>query len=97
MPNFKEIVRPIEGLLSPKGQSEWTPECTAALNTILRCIEERLTLATADPYAPMQVYISVGQDTGLAIITQQKGEDTRVIAMVSRSLTGYEMKRTALE
>jgi hypothetical protein len=70
VPNFKEIVRPIEGLLSPKGQGEWTPECTAALNTILRCIEERLTLATADPYAPMQVYISVGQDTGLAIITQ---------------------------
>ena len=82
-------------LLSPKGPGEWTPECTASLNTILRCIEERLTLATADPYGPMQVYVSVGQETGLAIITQEKLGDTRVIAMVSRSLMGYEVKRTA--
>jgi hypothetical protein len=60
VPNFKELIRPIENLLSPKGTGAWTEECTAALNTILRCIEKRLTLATADPYAPMEVYVSVG-------------------------------------
>jgi hypothetical protein len=68
-----------------------------ALNKILRCIEQRLTLATADPYAPMDVYVSVGTDTGLAMLTQTMGKETRVIALVSRSLTPFEQKRSGLE
>jgi hypothetical protein len=63
------LVEPIEQLLSPKGPGVWDEQCTTALNKILRCIEERLTLATADPYAPMDVYVSVGKDTGLAMLT----------------------------
>jgi hypothetical protein len=69
IPNFKERVKPIEELLSPKGPGAWTKQCTQALNDMLRTIEQRLTLATADPYAPMEVYISVGPETGLAVIT----------------------------
>ena len=69
IPNFKERIQPIEQLLSPKGPGIWTEECTNALNEILRCIELRLTLAVANPYSPMELYISVGQETGLAIIT----------------------------
>jgi RNase H-like domain found in reverse transcriptase len=64
---------------------------------VLRCIEQRLTLATADPYGPMDVYVSVGSESGLAMITQRVGGEVRVIALVSRSLTSFEKKRTGLE
>jgi hypothetical protein len=97
VPNFKTLVEPIEKLLSPKGPGVWTEECTLALNKILRCIEQRLTLATADPYAPMDVYVSVGDESGLAMLTQLAGNEVRVIALVSRSLTSFEQKRTGLE
>lgn len=39
VPGFKERVRPLEALLSPKSAGEWTQECTAALNDILRVVE----------------------------------------------------------
>lgn len=98
MPDFKEKIRPIEALLSPKGPGEWTAECTAALNDILRVVEQRITLAMADPYGPMDVFVSVGTDTGLAIITQHDpGGATRVVALISRGLTAYEKNRPPLE
>jgi hypothetical protein len=98
IPNFKERIQPIEQLLSPKGHGTWTEECTNALNDILRCIEQRLSLAVADPYEPMELYISIGPETGLVVISQKDShQDTRVIAMISRSLTSFEKKRTLLE
>jgi hypothetical protein len=69
IPNFKQRIHPIEQLLSPKGHGTWTEECTTALNDILRCIESRLALAVADPYAPMELYTSIGPETGLVVIT----------------------------
>ena len=90
-------MEPIEKLLSPKGPGVWTEECTLALNKVLRCIEQRLTLATADPYAPMDVYVSVGDESGLAMLTQRLGGEVRVVALVSRTLTAFEQKRTGLE
>lgn len=98
IPNFKEHVRPLEALLSPKGEGVWTQECTEALNRMLRTIERRLTLAIADPYAPMQLYVSVGPATGMVIITQQQPDgEARVVALVSRALTAYEGGRPPLE
>lgn len=69
VPDFKRLVGPIEKLLSPKGPGVWTEDCTCALNDILRRIEARLTIATADPYAPMSVYVAAGGESGLAMIT----------------------------
>jgi hypothetical protein len=91
IPDFKAKVRPIEALLSPKGVGEWTQECTEALNTLLRDVERRLTLAVANPYAPIQAYASLGAEAGMVVLTQQQRDgDVRVVAMVSRSLTAYE-------
>ena len=50
MPHYKELVRPIEALLSPKGEGKWTIECTEALNKVLRVVEQRLEITIADPY-----------------------------------------------
>lgn len=98
IPDFKDKVRPLETLLSPKGEGVWTQECTDALNQMLRTVERRLTLAIADPYAPMHVYVSTSPTTGMVMITQvlDLGE-TRVVALVSRSLTAYEAGRPPLE
>lgn len=44
VPRYKELVAPIERLLSPKGSGEWTAECTSALNELLRVIGDRISL-----------------------------------------------------
>lgn len=65
---------------------------------MLRAIEHRLTLTIANPYAPMQVYVSTGPATGMVMITQTlEHETTHVVALVSRSLTAYEASRPPLE
>ena len=84
--------------MSPKSTGEWTMECTEGLNKVLRVIEKRLTLAVADPHKPMEIGVSVGAETGMAVITQAQSDGkVRVIALVSRSLTIYEKKRPPLE
>jgi hypothetical protein len=70
VPNFKSLVKPIEKLLSPKSEGLWTEECTAALNAILRLVEKRLTLTLANPREPMQVYVALGDTSGMVVITQ---------------------------
>jgi hypothetical protein len=91
IPGFKEKVRPIEALLSPRSEGEWTQECTTALNALLRDVEKRLTLAIANPHAPFQAYASLGEEAGMVVLTQpQACGAVRVVALVSRSLTNYE-------
>lgn len=41
-----------------------------ALNELLRDVEKRLTLAIANPHAPLQAYASLGEDTGMVVLTQ---------------------------
>ncbi len=53
IPDFKSKVKPLELLLSPKREGVWTQECTDALNMMLRTMEQRLTLAIANPYTPL--------------------------------------------
>jgi hypothetical protein len=69
IPNFKERIKPIEALLSPKSPGVWTKSCTEALNELLRIIECRFTLAIANPHEPLAVDVAVSPDTGLAMIT----------------------------
>jgi hypothetical protein len=38
IPDFKDKVKPLEALLSPKGEGVWTQECTEALNEMLRAV-----------------------------------------------------------
>jgi hypothetical protein len=52
--NYKELVSPIEKLLSPKSGGEWSEECTDALNQALREIEKRLAVWIADPDLPLK-------------------------------------------
>ena len=61
-------------------------------------IERRLTLAIADPHAPLQMYVATSEETGMAVMTQHKADgEVRVVALVSRSLTPYEAGRPDLE
>ena len=70
IPDFKRKVRLLEALMSPKSGGVWTQECTQALNEVLRVIKQRLTLAIADPLAPIQMYVATGPETGMAVMSQ---------------------------
>ena len=69
IPDFKAKVRPIEALLSPSSEGVWTERCTEALNGLLRDIERRLTLAIAEPETPLDVFVSLGPEAGMAVLT----------------------------
>ena len=69
VPNYKEEVKPLEELLSPKSGGVWSATCTAALNQVLRLIEARATLAIAKPHDPTQVYVYLSEKTGMAMLT----------------------------
>lgn len=68
VPDYKALVRPMEALLSPKSGGIWGPECTAALNRVLRVIERRLVLAIADPEIPVEVFVDVRSGVGMAML-----------------------------
>lgn len=97
VPNYKELVKPMEALLSPKSGGDWTGACTEALNRVLRVIEQRLTLAIANPDEPIHVFVDVGAGVGMGMLAQDLGGDRRAVALVSRSLTAYEAGRPPLE
>ncbi len=98
IPNYKQKVAPIEALLSPSGPGEWTEECTAALNLLLRDVERRLTLTVARPKDPVELHVSLGPTSGMvALFQRREGGDARVVGLVSRMLTPYELSRPPLE
>ena len=71
IPDYKRKVRPIEALLSPSGPGQWTPECTLALNGLLRDVEKRLALVIAKPSKPVEVHVSLGPESGMAVLSQR--------------------------
>lgn len=98
IPDYKRKVRPIEALLSPSSSGEWTMECTLALNSLLRDVERRLTLTIAKPCEPVEIHVALGPESGMVVLSQrQDDDDVRVVGLVSRMLTMYEMSRPPLE
>ena len=70
MPEFKKLVAPLEGLLSPASDGRWTQECTDACNALVRVIFGRIALHSADPRAPLIVYPSVQGAVGFVAVVQ---------------------------
>lgn len=60
VPRFKELVAPLEALLSPKGGGCWTEACTEAANRLVQVIFSQIQLHQADPYGVLHLYPSFG-------------------------------------
>ena len=98
IPDYKKKVAPIEALLSPSGPGAWTAECSAALNLLLRDVEPRLTLTIARPRDRVELHVSLGPTSGMVVLFQRReGGEVRVVGLVSRMLTAYELSRPPLE
>jgi hypothetical protein len=93
VPDYKRLVRPIEALLGARDDARWTAECTEALNEIARVVFQRLTLAIPDAHAPLEVHVSVGEETGGVVMVQ----GGRAISLLGRRLTKTERKRCDFE
>ncbi len=69
VPEFKQLVAPLEALLSPASDGLWTQECTQACNNLVQVIFSRITLHSADPYKPLVCYPSVQGEVGFVALT----------------------------
>ena len=63
----------------------------------MQVIFGRITLHSADPYAPLNVYPSVGEQVGFVALTQQVEGEEKPVAFMSRYLTKTEQKWGQLE
>lgn len=97
VPEFKELIRPIEALLSPQSEGVWTAECTAACNKLVQVIFGRITLTSADPHKMIYAYPSLGEHVGFLALTQSVRGVERPVAFLSRYLTKTEQKWGELE
>ncbi len=88
---------PLEALLSPASDGRWTEECTQACNDLVKVIFGRITLHSADPYAPLTCYPSVQEDVGFIALTQEVQGEERPVAFLSRYLSKTESKWGAVE
>ena len=86
--HYKERMKPIEALLSQRGNVRWTEECTAALNDLLQCIYAHIRLVPAGPYGSLVMYPS--EHDGMRFIAcLQNGAP---VAFVSHHLSKMELK-----
>ena len=59
VPEYKQLVAPVEKLLSPAGEGRWTQECTDACNRLVAVIFRHITLHSTDPSLPLRCYPQV--------------------------------------
>lgn len=97
VPEFKQLISPLEALLSPANEGRWTAECTEACNKLVQVIFGRITLHSADPHQPLNVYPSVGEHVGFVALTQHVGGAEKPVAFLSRYMTKTELKWGELE
>ena len=97
VPEFKQLVAPIEKLLRPGSDGTWTQECTGSANKLVKVIFSKITLFQGDPCQPLHVYPSLGQGVGFVAVTQMQQGEERPVACLSRQLSKSEMKWGALE
>jgi hypothetical protein len=70
VPEFKELITPLEKILSPSHDGVWSEECTTSVNKLLKIIFGRITLHSAHPYRPLTIYPSTCETVGFLAATQ---------------------------
>lgn len=97
VPNFATRTEPLTRMLRKKEAFCWTEEANEAFNDLKGCLVEAPILSCPDFTVPFQVQTDAsGYGLG-AVLYQLIGEEERVIAFASRSLTSSERKFTATE
>ena len=96
VPQFKQLISPLEKILSPSQDGTWSEECTKSVNSLLKIIFGRITLHSAHPYHPLTVYPSACEGVGFLAATQLLQEEVPV-AFLSRRQTATERKWSQLE
>jgi hypothetical protein len=97
VPEFKQLMAPLEKLLAPSNDGKWTAECTEACNRLVQVIFGRITLHSADPTQPLMAYPSVQDNIGFLAITQLIAATEKPVAFLSRYMTKTEQSWGALE
>lgn len=70
VPEFKQLISPLEKILNPQHDGTWGEECTEAVNQLLKIIFGKITLHSAHPYRPVTVYPSAYDGVGFLAATQ---------------------------
>lgn len=98
--NFSSIAAPLNNLLKGKlrkGKITWNNEAEQAFNSLKLALTQSPVLRNPDFEQPFIIQTDASL-TGLgAVLVQGEGEDERVVAYASRSLTRSEQNYTVTE
>ena len=92
VPHYKQRVGAIEKLLTCKGEVRWTVECAQTLHDLLKCVQSRVQLVSANPHGVLLLYPSVIEGFGFVACLQDQTEGDQPVVFVSRKLTHTEEK-----
>ena len=67
-------------------------ECAEALNDLLHCAWNRVSLVSADPYGLLLLYLSVSESFGFVECLQDQGESDQPVVFILHKFTHSEEK-----
>jgi hypothetical protein len=71
IPNFATIARPLTALLKKDNPFTWTPECTKALNTLIKVVTSSPVLVAPDQDRQFELEVDASQYALGAILWQR--------------------------
>ena len=74
IPNYKQLVTPLEQLLSPRTEAVWTKECTQSLNMLLKWVFKHVRMHQPSAGGFFRLYPHVGDGAGSVAVVKVLSE-----------------------
>ena len=92
VPNFSKLAAPISRLLNKDTLWNWTSECQDAFDALKHKLTHPLVTMLPEFDRPFKLYVDRSHQGLGAILAQDEGNQERIVACASRSLTVAEIK-----
>ena len=97
IPQFSETAEPLNRLLQKRSRWAWTEEAQAAFETLRHQLVTALVLTCPDFNRPCVFQTDASQNGLGVVLTQNHGDQERVVAYASRTLNAAEKNYTVTE
>ena len=90
IPNFAHLAHPLNELLKKNKQFEWTEECSAAVDTLIKAVTSDPVLICPDFTKPFVLEVDALQYATGAILYQQSEDKWQPVGYYSKSFNKAE-------
>ena len=95
--NFAEVANPLTQLTKKFCRFSWSSECQKSFETLKRELCKNVVLAHPDQNKPYKLYTDASQFAVGAVLTQEVGNEERVIQFLSKQLNKSQIKWPTIE